>query len=139
MLQRAENQILILNDQGFSLIELLVAVVILMVGLLGTLQGVNVAIQENMKNELRNKATGIAEAVLASEKSKPFDNISSPVTRNSTTSTQIRSFTKQFSIIKQVDNTGSNTKNIQVGVSWIHKGVTYEQQISSLLSNPNAN
>ena len=133
-----QGQILISNKQGFTLVELLVAVVILMVGLLGTLQGINVAMMENLKNELRNKAVSIAEDKLAVIKSKPFENIST-VTKNSTSTAQIRSVSKQFNVVDQVAATGTNTKNIQVGVSWVHKGVTYEQSISTLLTDPNAN
>jgi len=140
MLQHAKNQMLISNNRGFTLIELLVAVLILLVGLLGTLQGVNVAIQENMKNEFRNTAVSIAEGDLATKKSRPFDRISTTIAPQIRyTSAQIRSFSKQYKVVNQVDDTGTNTKNIQVGVSWTHKGVPYEQQISTLVSNPNAN
>ena len=138
MPQFARRRILSSNDQGFTLVELLVAVVILMVGLLGLLQGVNVAIMENLKNELRNKALSIAEAELAIIKNRSFDSISTN-TKSSVTTAQIRSVSKQFNVVDQVTATGTNTKNIQVGVSWTHKGVTFEQTISTLLSNPNAN
>lgn len=120
------------------MVELLVSVVILMVGMLGVLQGVNLAIQENLKNELRTKAVSIAEARLAEEKSKPFASIST-TTSNSTSTANIRSFAKQFTVVKDTASAGPNTKNIQVGVRWIYKGVAYEQMISTLVSNPDAN
>ncbi|MFZ4703009.1 MAG: type IV pilus modification PilV family protein, partial [Candidatus Methylumidiphilus sp.] len=53
--------ILTSNKVGFTLIELLVSLIITMVGLLGLLAAIDLAIATNMGNEMRLQATGIAE------------------------------------------------------------------------------
>ena len=64
------------NNQGFTLIEFLVAIVILMVGLLGLLQTVNYAIVNNTTNQLRQEALLLADERMNLEKSKKFTAIS---------------------------------------------------------------
>lgn len=49
------------NRSGFTLIEFCVAVLIMMVGLLGLLQAVNMATQHNLGNLLRNEAISVAD------------------------------------------------------------------------------
>ena len=66
-----------LNDNsGFTLIEFLAAIVILMVGLLGLMQSANVAISTSRQNQLRNEASLVADQFLAGELAKGFQNVS---------------------------------------------------------------
>ena len=50
-----------LNDKGFSLIEVMIAMVVLTIGLLGLLQAVNVSMEHNLKNSLRDNAVIVGE------------------------------------------------------------------------------
>lgn len=65
---------------GFTLVEVMVAVVILLVGLLGLLQSVNIATEQNMKNMFRQEATRLLDNRLMVIKSLPYE--MSPVTMN---------------------------------------------------------
>ena len=49
------------SSSGFTLIEVMVAMVITLVGLLGLLQSVNLATEHNIKNALRDEAVQVGE------------------------------------------------------------------------------
>lgn len=116
--------------------EVLVAMLILMVGLLGMLQVINLAIRTNLQNEVRDKAVAIAEEQMAREKSLPFENISAGTgEKNINIPSNIRSGSVNYSVTLRVDNIG-NSKKVDIGVRWQHRGDNYEHVVSSLVTNP---
>lgn len=122
------------NDliQGFTLIEVLVAMVILMVGMLGLLVSINLALDTNLRNQYRQNAIAVAEQQLTDLKARPFADITG--TRVSGVRVASRSTFKSFSVSRQVVDlaaSASKSKQISVRVWWRYKGVTYEHQIAS--------
>lgn len=128
-------QTLPFNKRAFTLVEVLVAMLILMVGLLGLLQVINLAIRTNLQNEVRDRAVSIAEDRLAREKSLPFDNITSTGEKIINVPSKIRSAPVNYTVTLRVDNIG-NSKKIDIGVRWQHRGDNYEHVVSSLVTNP---
>jgi len=126
------------NNEGFTLIEFLVAMVILMVGLLGLLQAVNYTIGHNMTTQLRDEAVRLADEKMTVEKSRVFDAIAtgSSGKTEETVDVNVMNAFKNYSVVKEADFlTGSaNTKSLQVEVVWKYKGVRYSHVISSLVS-----
>lgn len=61
-----------LNQKGFSLIELMIAMFIFMIVMLGMLAGVNSSIQTNKGNVLRDEAIRLAEDELSRLRSEQF-------------------------------------------------------------------
>ena len=121
-----------LNNQGFTLIEFLVAVVILMVGMLGLLQAVNVSINSNMQNQLRNEALLVADLEMAKELAKGFDAVSTASKMVYDQRRVLNAF-KNFSVAR----TGAafqNSKEIRFQVSWRHHGVRYTHDAGGLIS-----
>ena len=121
-----------LNNKGFTLIEFLVAIVILMVGMLGLLQSVNVALSSNMQNQLRDEAVLVGDELMAEELSKEFDSVS--------TSPEKDFKTRKISIV-QINFSSSksgtafqNSKEISYEVSWRHKGIRYTHNVGGLVS-----
>lgn len=53
----------------------MVSIVILMVGMLGMFQSINLAMDKNIENQLRQKAIAVAEQQLDSLKGRTFSNI----------------------------------------------------------------
>ena len=49
------------GSAGFTLVEMLMAMLVMAVGLLGLLQSVNLAYQQGTKNRLRSEAVQLAE------------------------------------------------------------------------------
>jgi type IV pilus assembly protein PilV len=127
------------NRRGFTLIEFLVAIVITMVGLLGLLQSVNLALQHNLNTQLRNEAVTVADDFLNREISKTFDLIS---TATSSPQAPLGLFTANRKVaagfkIYSVQRTGlsfSNSKQVNINVIWRHKGTRYQHETTAIIS-----
>jgi type IV pilus assembly protein PilV len=121
------------NEDGFTLIEFLVALVILSVGLLGLLQTLNYSIDHNMNTQLRKEAIMLADERMASEKSKSFGSILTS-TETQTIKVNVANAEKDYSVVKSAVDVTGYTKNVQVLVSWSYKGKAYSHIISSLVA-----
>lgn len=121
-----------LNQDGFTLMEVMISIVILMVGLLGMFQTVNLALDKNLENQLRQKGIAVAEQQLNNLKGRSFSNI----TGNTSSSVSVSSGSvfKNISVQRQIDNlatTDSKTKRVSIRVWWNYRGHNYEHQTVS--------
>lgn len=127
----------VLNKRGFTLVEVVVAVAILMVGLLGLLESINIATANNVRNSMRMEAVRIGDQQLNAARALPFDNITSHPTVRTTTA-GLRSINKPFSYQRTVTNLpagGSPTsKQILITVTWDFKGKTYTHMVNTMVS-----
>jgi type IV pilus assembly protein PilV len=122
------------NEHGFTLIEFLVAVVIISVGLLGLLQTLTYSIEHNMNTQLREEAFRLADERMATEKSRSFDMISTS-TKSENIRVGVANGFKNYSVVKSGLGVTDFTKTIQVRVGWGYKGKRYSHTISSLISD----
>lgn len=119
------------NNRGFTLIEVLVAMVITLVGLLGLLQAVNLATEHNTKNQLRNEALQVGEDYMADLRVKPFDEISTNVLVPS----RLRGFQKDFVVIRSSTAIPNSTaRELSVKVSWAYKNVSSHHELRTVKS-----
>jgi len=128
----------ICNKNGFTLVEFLVAVLILTVGLLGLLQTVNYAISHNMTNQLRQEAIMLADERMNLQKSKPFALISTtpaPYQRLDMAQRTINKGFHNYSVATNNADLTGQSKHIDIRVTWKYKGVNYNHSISSLVSD----
>lgn len=137
------------NKSGFTLIEVLVAVVILTVGLLGLMQTVIYALNHNLTAQLRQEATLVADQEMTLEKAKPYSEITAPdfdsaivsfdaLPMEITTTTVTRTVNgadKAFTVVKTIRSPTPQSKNIEIAVSWVHKQVTYNHSVASLVTD----
>jgi len=129
------------SKSGFTLVEFMVAILILMIGILALLQMVNASISHGLSNQFRNEAVLLADETLTMEMAKGsregFDLIST-TTNTKIVPRQIMGTTlKNFNVVKVGTSVSTNTKEVDVTVSWIHKNVNYTQQAATLISkNP---
>lgn len=121
------------NENGFTLIEFLVALVILSVGLLGLLQTVNYSIETNMTTQLRDEAVRLADERMSAETSRVFDAISTTTSQQPVKVNVMNAF-KNYSVVKSTTAVTANTKNVQIQIVWHYKGTRYNHIITSLVS-----
>lgn len=120
------------SEQGFTLIEVLISIVILTVGLLGMFQALNLAMNKTVENQLRQKAIAVAEEQLNNLKGRSFNNI----TGNTRTFQRVASGVtfKNISVQRQINDlatSNSKTKQVSIRVWWNYRGRTYEHQTAS--------
>ncbi len=109
------------------------AIIIMMVGLLGLLQAINVATEANIKNHLRDEAVYVGERYLNELKGQGFDNIAATYPLYSTAS-KIRGTGKKLMIETSSTSLAGDTKQLLVVVRWTYKGVTYENRVTAPIS-----
>lgn len=133
----------ITDKKGISLVEVMIALVVLLLVSLALMQTAMVSIDANMKNVLRDEAVGIAEMRMNEARNTPFDSLVSdgadiPITRN------IRSITN-FPYTTRMTVTNLNTDNRQVDirdrqvdirVGWAWKGENYTHNITTIVKRP---
>ncbi len=127
------------NNKGFTLIEFLVALVILMVGMLGLLQSINLALNSNLENILRTEAVTLADDRMMSIRAKSFTAIST-TTLGYNVPRDIRGIFKNYSVREAVsvvtttDLGAPRSKQIDIDVIWKIKAKRSTHSISSIIS-----
>jgi type IV pilus assembly protein PilV len=125
---------LIRNNSGFTLIEVMVAVIIMMVGMLGLLQSINITTEVNLKNHLRDEAVYVGEKYLNEMKGYGFTNIAATYPLLSTVS-RIRGGRSKYLIETSSTAMSADAKQLLVVVKWTYKGVEYQNRLTAPVSN----
>jgi type IV pilus modification protein PilV len=119
-------------DQGFTLIEVMIALVVFSVGLLA-LAGLQVAaIQQNAFAKRLTAATALAEAALEQLKDTPYASVQS-ASATSVTSAGA-TFTRQVAVTAASPT--PTTKTVRVTVAWTVGSKTYTVPLSTVISQP---
>jgi prepilin-type N-terminal cleavage/methylation domain-containing protein len=119
-----------LNQKGFSLIELMIAMFIFMIVMLGMLAGVNSSIQTNKGNVLRDEAIRLAEDELSRLRSEQFTSMgvsanladtNSKWTGPNNITVNVRSGQITYALFRRITDIASGIsplKRIDVAVGW---------------------
>ena len=113
------------NSQGFTLVEVLMAMLIMTVGLLGLLQSVTVAYEHNLGNRLRE------EAVLIGEE-KMNDLRRNNLLGSCTVPRVIGGAIKNFTVTTDSRPIGGDSCQLTVVVSWVFKNQSPTHTIYTL-------
>lgn len=122
------------NRNGFTLVEFLVSIVILMIGLLGLLQTINVAIDQDLGNVFRNEAVIVVDEMMMKKRAKTFDSVSTVVNKTSSEKRVVRGIPKTFTMTETVKSVTANSKQISITASWTKKNSTYNHSATSVVS-----
>lgn len=110
----------------------MVAMLIMLVGLVGLFQSVNIAMEYNLKNQMRNEVTRVAQDSMNKMRARPFDSVTAVSIE--TVNTQLRNINRQYTVTKSPSPVNSTTVNYQVDVRWRFKNVSTTYSIVSIRS-----
>jgi type IV pilus assembly protein PilV len=117
------------GSAGFTLVEVLMAMLIMTVGLLGMLQAVNVAYQHNSRNKLREEALLVGEEQINDFRSRKYDAITTTVTRVVTRGN------RNFSVTREAtENASKSSKKIKVAIGYSFHNVSTAQVLYTMRS-----
>lgn len=119
------------SNDGFTLVEVMVAILILTVGLLGLLQVSIVASEQNLRNAMRTEAVQISEERLLSRRLLPFDNITGGL-KSEQVASRLRGFTMNYTVERNHTTLSTDSKQLIVTVRWSYKNNAYSHEVRSV-------
>lgn len=125
-----------LNRQGFTLIEVMVALLIMAIGLLASLAGIMTAVNYNLGNDLRNEALKIAQEQQEAVRSMPYINVAPLNGTNQTIQRQFGKAQRDFVLSWITQPTvlgGNNVQRVTLTVSWALKNKAYSYVSDTLV------
>ncbi len=126
------GRLVLLNKKGMSLIEVMIALVILLIASLALMKTALLGISMNVQNTLRDEAVNVAETEMNDLRSVPFDNIGSAAT-TTVIKRNFRGFTVDYAVTPGVADITTDSKQINIKVDWSYKGQGYTHGITSIL------
>ncbi|OGW28584.1 MAG: hypothetical protein A2X59_06775 [Nitrospirae bacterium GWC2_42_7] len=134
-------RIVLSDKKGLSLVEVMIALVVLLLVVLALMQTALLSIDANMNNLLRDEAVNIAEQHIIAIRNTPFDSVTATgyVADAPTPETKaFRNFALPggYAIRRQVTDLGLDNKQVDIEVTWTWKGESYTHIINSILRRP---
>ena len=120
------------DNRGMTLIEILISLTLLAIVSLALIQSSLLAINTNVKNEMRDEAVSVAEQRLNELRNTPFASLDTlpaeaAITRN------IRSVSCTYTPTRVITPISSVTKQITLTIEWKYKGVSYTHSTSTVV------
>jgi type IV pilus assembly protein PilV len=117
------------NNKGVSLVEVMIALVVLLLVFLALLQTALLSIDNNLRNLLRQEAISIADQQMIDLKNTPFENaaltagLTCPV---QTIQRDFRQIKRDYNVCVEVTDLDDtpDTKRVTVVVGWNHRNET---------------
>jgi len=133
-------RIVLFNNKGVTLIEMMVAIVILLIVSLALMQTSLVGISTNVKNLMRDEAVNIAEMRINQLRNQQFtaSTVSSALTATTDAAEaalqrSFRGFSVDFTPSLTIADITGDTKQITVTVSWSYKGKANSQGMTTIM------
>jgi len=124
------------NESGFTLVEVMVSLVVLILVFLGLMQGALLAIDSNMQGMLRKDAVEIGAAQMQAARDVPFATLAgSPPVTTTTTRTYRNNVSVTFTATRTVTTLDANNLEVSVVVTWLWRGQTYTCNASTIITN----
>lgn len=118
---------------GFTLVEVLISLVVLLLVSLALMQTALVGIDSNMINVLRDEAVNIAEMRMNETRNIAFGSLTAGTT-TTTVPRNIRNITNfQYSVTRTIAALGTDNRQITITVTWNWKENPYTHRITSIV------
>lgn len=106
------------NENGLTLIEVMIAMVIAFIMFLGLAEGTRLAVMYNVRNDLRDAAVSMGEIEANSARSQPFSVIVGwPPSVSYDNTVKVRSRTVTYHVVRTHANIGSNLEQVTFTVT----------------------
>jgi type IV pilus assembly protein PilV len=119
-----------LASSGFTLVEVMMAMLIMTIGLLGLLQSVNVAYEHNTRNRLREEALLVGEEQMHQFR-RETANATIPFETLTTAVREVAGISKTFRVTRE-NQPMSSTRKLRVRVAWSFKNQSSTHEIFTL-------
>lgn len=119
------------RNKGFTLVEVMVAIAILMISMLAVLHALGLSVEHNMKNLLMDEAVRISEQTMNELRNQ---SVLALVNGNTSTSRRFRNITVTFNTNWIIQNLSANSRAIQVVVRWTFRGIPHIHSATSIVS-----
>jgi type IV pilus assembly protein PilV len=126
------------NSDGYSLVEVMIALVVLLLVFLALMHTTVLSIDANMRNILRDEGVSIADRQMIAARNTAYVSLADGWT-NGSLQGDLRNYTSTYFWWRQVSPLGSANegKQVVIWVRWDWKGVSYWHKTSSIIRNPN--
>jgi len=122
------------SSEAFSLIEVLVAIVIIGISIMGLMEMSIVVMRNNLKNEMRNKAVEMIDNHLQNLVNQSYDNITVGVSFYSDNES-IRNISVEFKIVDNITKDASiEAKIINSEIKWKCCGKDYGYEVKTVVT-----
>lgn len=130
------GQIALYNKKGMTLIEVMIALLILLIVSMAAMQTALLGMKENLRNAIRDEAVNLAEQRLNELRSSPTTtNIPFGTYDYPQIERKFRASSVWFSSQRLVNQVGSdsNTRQVNMAVSWVYSGNTYTHSVTTIM------
>lgn len=119
------------NDAGFTLVEVMVAMGIVLISLLGLVEAVGVATSYNIKNQLRDEAVLVGEEQMADLFRRPEATI--PAFDTLSSASRVRGGGKKYIITRRTTRVpATSSYQFVVNVGWSYKNVSSHHEVQAM-------
>jgi prepilin-type N-terminal cleavage/methylation domain-containing protein len=135
------DRLVLFNKKGVTLIEMMIALVILLIVSLAFMQTALLGTSTNVKNQLRDEAVNITEMRMDQLRSLPFTDLStspylvapgnSPA--EAVVQRNFRGFSIDYTPTRTITDINGDTKQIKVTVTWNYRGQAYSHGIMTIM------
>jgi type IV pilus assembly protein PilV len=128
----------LLNNKGVTLIEMMISLVITLIASLALMQTTLIGMNANLQNEIRDQAVYIAEKRMNELRGSAFSDLTATAPEGvdeTAIAKQVRRGTVTYTPRLTITDVNVTTKQINVLISWSHKGQTYSHGIVSIISD----
>lgn len=127
-----------LNKKGFTLVEIMISLFLVLVICLGLTQTAMVGIDTNMTNMLREEGISVAQASMHQARDMGYANLIPGATALPPVSRSFRSLQNNidYNITRTVTNWTTDSRQVNIAVDWQWKGQPFNYVTKTIVRNP---